>query len=105
VDGGNVQPVVGTSVLESVTGDTGRGVVGDKLDGLDDTVDDLVLDTGVLSLGVLTDDDRVDVVVGGAVTLNGTAGTDVGVEVEGATEGEVERDVTLTDCKERVSKY
>lgn len=56
-----------------------------------------MLDTRVLSLCVLTNDDRVDIVVRGLVALNGAAGADVGEEGEGAAEGEVEGDVALSD--------
>jgi hypothetical protein len=57
-----------------------------------------VLDTRVLSLGVLTDEDGVDVVIRRLETLDGHAGTDVGEEGEGSSEGEVERDVALANC-------
>lgn len=56
-----------------------------------------MLDAGVLSLGVLTDQDSVDVVVGGLVPSNGAAGTNIGKEVEGAAEGQVEGDMALAD--------
>ena len=41
-----------------------------------------MLNTRVLSLGVLTDEDSVDVVVRGLEALDGDARTDVGEEVE-----------------------
>ena len=87
----------GLGVLEAEAEDTLGGGTGDELDGLDDAIDDLVLDAGVLALGVLTDEDGVDVVVGGLEAGNGAARTDVGEEVEGTAEGEVERDVALAD--------
>jgi hypothetical protein len=58
----------------------------------------LVLDTRVFSLGVLTDEDGVDVVVRRLETLDGNARADVGEEGEGSSEGEVERDVAFADC-------
>lgn len=58
---------------------------------------DLVLDTRVLALGVFPDEDSVDIVVRRLVPLDGHAGTDVGKEVEGASERQVERDVALAD--------
>jgi hypothetical protein len=58
----------------------------------------LVLDTRVLSLGVLTDEDGVDVVIRRLETLDGHARADVGEEGEGSSEGEVERDVALANC-------
>jgi hypothetical protein len=58
----------------------------------------LVLNPGVLSLGVLTDEDGVHVVVCGFVALDGHARADVREEVEGTAESEVEGDVALADC-------
>jgi hypothetical protein len=84
-------------VLEGVAQDTLAGLAGDELDALDDAVNDNVLNARVLALGVLADQDRVDVVVGGLVAGNRAAGTQVGEEVEGAAEGEVEGDVALAN--------
>lgn len=74
-----------------------RGFASDELDGLDHAVDDHVLDARVFTFGVFTDQDGVDVVVGGLEACDGAAGTDVGKEVEGAAESEVERDVAFSD--------
>lgn len=97
VDGGDLVTARLLGVVEGVTSDTLGSLVGDELDGLDDTLDDNVLDTRVLSLSVLTDEDSVDIVVGSLVTLDRLAGTDVGEEIEGTTESKVERDVALSD--------
>lgn len=55
----------------------------------------------VFSLCVFTDEDCVDVVVGGFEALDGATGTDVGEEGEGAAEGEVKGNVAFADggCK------
>ncbi|KAI3488747.1 hypothetical protein L1887_47088 [Cichorium endivia] len=82
VDGGDLVAAVLLGVVEGVAGDALGSLVGDELDGLDHAVDDLVLDARVLALGVLTDEDGVDVVVGGLEALDGLAGTDVGEEAE-----------------------
>lgn len=84
-------------MLERKSENPFAGVLGDQLDALYDTFDDDVLDAGILSLGVLTDQDGVDVVISSLVTGNGAAGTNVGEEVEGTAESEVKGDVTLTD--------
>lgn len=84
-------------LLEGEAQDALRGLAGDELDALDDAVDDGVLDARVLALGVLADQDGVDVVVGGLVAGDGAAGPQVGEEVEGAAQGQVERDVALAD--------
>lgn len=97
VDSADLLPANVAGVLEGVTQDALRGLTGDELDALDDAIDDDVLDAGVLALGVLADQDGVDVVVGGLEALDGPAGTDVGEEVEGTAERQVERDVALAD--------
>ena len=84
-------------VLEGVAEHTLGGLAGDQLDRLDNTVHNDVLDARVFALGVLTDEDGVDVVVGGLVSLDALAGTHVGEQVEGPSEGQVERDVALAN--------
>lgn len=56
-----------------------------------------MLDARVLALGVLADQDGIDVVVGGLVTGDGPARADVGEEIEGAAEGQVEGDVPFAN--------
>jgi hypothetical protein len=89
--------VDGTGILESEAEDALGGLLGDKLDALDDAIDNDVLNAGVFTLGVLTDQDGVDIIVGGLVASDGAAGTDVGEEVEGTTESEVQRNMSLSD--------
>merc|ERR1712230_358969 len=84
-------------VLEGESQDPLAGLAGDQLDRLHDTVYDDVLDAGVFTLGVLSDQDRVDVVVWRLVALDALAGSHVGEQVEGTTEGQVQGDVTFAD--------
>ena len=56
-----------------------------------------MLDTGVLALGVLADENGVDVVVGGLEALDGDTRPDVGKEVECPSESKVEGNVTLSN--------
>lgn len=97
MNSGNPVPSTDLGVVESVSSDSLGSLVGNQLDGLNDTIDDLVLDTRVLSLGVLSDEDGVDVVVGGLEPDDGSARSDVGEEVEGSSKGEVEGNVSLSD--------
>ena len=97
VDGGHSVSAADLGVVERVPGDSLRGLVGDELDRLDDSVHELVLDTRVLSLGVLSDEDGVDVVVSGLEPDDGRAGSDVGEQVERSSESQVERNVSLSD--------
>jgi hypothetical protein len=85
------------SVLEGVAQDALRSLTGDELDALDDTINNDVLDARVLALGVLADQNRIDIVVGGLEAGDGAAGADVGKQVEGAAERQVERDVALAN--------
>jgi len=83
--------------LESVAEDALGGLTGDEFDTLNDTINYDVLNARVFSFGVFTDQDGIDVVVGSFVALKGTARADVGEKVEGSSECEVERDVTLAN--------
>jgi hypothetical protein len=89
--------VDGLGVLEGETQNALGGLLGNELDALNNTVNDNVLNTGVFTLGVLTNQDSVDTIVRGLVPGNGAAGTDVGEQVEGTAQSQVEGDVTLTD--------
>jgi hypothetical protein len=71
VDAGDSVPTVLSSVLESVLADVSGGGLSDKLDGLNDAWDDLVLDAGVLTFSVFSDGDDVDVLVFGLVANDG----------------------------------
>ena len=97
VDGGDPVAAADLGVVEGVPGDTLRGVMRDELDRLNDAGDELVLDARVLALSVLTDEDRVDVVVGRLEALDRRARPNVGKEVERPAERQVERDVALAD--------
>ena len=55
-------------VLEREPRDPRRRLLGDDLQALDDAGDDLVLEAGVEVLGVLADDDQVDVLRSGSST-------------------------------------
>ena len=102
VDGADLLPANVAGVLEGVSQDALRGLAGDELDALYDAIYHNVLNTRVLALSVLADQDGVNVVVGRLVASNGPAGTDVGEEVEGTAKGEVERDVALANgCGQR----
>lgn len=90
VDTGDLLAVVGQGEAEGELGDALRLGAGDDLQGLDDTGNGLVLETGVLTLGVLTDDAKVDVLVAGVVTGDVLDQGDGGVNVQLLTESDVE---------------
>lgn len=60
-----------------------------------------MFDTTVFTLGVFSDQDGVDVVVGSLVTLDGDTRSNVGEQGECPSQCQVEGDVTLSDCEER----
>jgi hypothetical protein len=97
VDNADLLLVDGLGVLEGEAQNALGGLLGDELDALDDTIDNDVLNTGVFTLGVLTDQDSIDTVVGGLVAGNGAARTDVGEQVESAAQSKVQGNVTLTN--------
>jgi hypothetical protein len=90
VNAGNLGAVVGKSESESELGDTLRLGAGDDLERLDNTGDTLVLETRVLTLGVLTDDAEIDILVAGLVAGDVLDQRDGGVDVELLTHGNVE---------------
>mgnify|MGYP006876444500 FL=1 len=90
VNAGNLLAVVGKGEAESELGDTLGLGAGDDLQGLDNTVDGLVLEAGVLSLGVLTDDAEVDILVASLVAGDVLDQRDGGVDVQLLTQGNVE---------------
>lgn len=84
-------------VLEGEAEDALGGLLGDELDALHNTIHHDVLNTRVFTLSVLADQHSVDIVVGGLVTGDRTAGTDVGEQIEGTAQSQVQRDVALAD--------
>lgn len=94
VNAGDLLAVVGESKSVGELGNALRLCAGDDLERLDDAIDRLVLETRVLSLGVLTDDAEVDVLVAGLVAGNVLDQDNRSVDVELLTKGDVERLVT-----------
>lgn len=74
----NLWPSDRSSVLESISQHTFGCFPGDELDALHNAVNNDVLNAGVFSFCVFTDEHRVYVVVGRFVTLDGFAGADIG---------------------------
>ena len=97
VDGRDLAPAVGDRVLEGVPGDPLRRRAGDDLDALGGVLADHVLDAGVQVLGVLADDDQVDVVVAKVEALHRARRADVGVQVERLAERHVDAPEPATD--------
>jgi len=99
VHSGDGASLVVDGVLEGELGDLSAGLLGNELDTLDDAWNDLVLDTGVLALGVLSNGDQVDILVGGWEALEADAWSHVGVEAEGLSEHQVHTWVAGTDWR------
>lgn len=97
VDNADLLAVDGAGLLEGVAEDTLGSLAGDELDGLDNAIDNDVLNARVLALGVFTDEDGVNAVVGGLEASNRAARAEVGEKVEGPAEGQVEGNVALAN--------
>jgi hypothetical protein len=97
VDDADLLAADGLGVLEGESQDTLAGLLGDELDALDNSVDDDVLDARVLALGVLSDQNGVNTVVGGLEAGDGSARSQVGEQVKGSSQGQVEGDVALAN--------
>lgn len=85
------------SVLEGETEDPLRCLAGNELDALDDTIHHNVLNSGVFTLGVLADEDGVDVLVRSLAPRDGTAWADVGKKVECAAQGKVQGNMAFAN--------
>jgi hypothetical protein len=94
VDAGNLLAVVGERKGESKLGNALRLLTGNDLERLDDAIDRLVLETGVLTLGVLTDDAEVDVLVARFVAGDVLEQDNGCVDVELLAKSDVEGAVT-----------
>ena len=90
VDASNLGSTVGEGEREGELGDTLRLGAGDDLEGLNDTLDALVLETRVLTLGVLSDDAQVDVLVAGLVAGDVLDQADGSIDVKLLSHGDVE---------------
>jgi hypothetical protein len=94
VDTGDLLAVVGERKGECEFGDALRLLAGDDLERLNNAADRLVLEARVLSLGVLTDDAEVDVLVARLVARDVLEEDDGSVDVELLAESDVEGAVT-----------
>lgn len=56
-----------------------------------------MLNSRIFSLSVLSDQNRIDVIVRSFVAGNGAAGSDIGKEVKGSAEGQVQRYMAFTN--------
>jgi hypothetical protein len=97
VDGSDAVTTNLLGVGESITSDTLRSILGNQLDGLNNAINDFVLNTRVFTLSVFTDKNGVNVLIRGFVTNNRAARTNVGIEVESTTKSQVERNVTFAN--------
>ena len=93
----HLRPADVFGVLECEPQNALRGGASDEFDTLHNAVYNDMLNTRVFSLGILTDQDGVDVIIRRFVPGNGFTGADIGEKVEGAAEGEVERDMAFAD--------
>lgn len=85
-------------IVEGISCDAFRCLPCDKLNGLDNTVDDLMFNARIFSFSILSDEDSVDVVVGSFEAGNREAWSHVCEEVECSSEGQVEGDMAFSDC-------
>jgi len=97
VDNADLLAANGLGVLEGESQDTLGSLTGDKLDALNDTIDDNMFNTRVFTLGVLSDQDGVDIIIRGLVASDGSAGSQISEEVERSSESKVQRDMSLAN--------
>ena len=97
VDRGHALAGEAAGVVEGEARDPGRGLLGDDLQALDDARHDLVLEAGVEILGVLADDDQIDVLEAARHAGEVAHRAQVGVEVERLAQPDVDAGEALAD--------
>jgi len=90
LDGSNVIPSGLDSMLECVSSDSLGGISGDQFDGLHDARLDFVLNTRVLSFGILTDEQRIYVIVCSLEARDGFTRSHVCEKTESNTKSKIE---------------
>lgn len=96
VNASDLLPVVGKGKAKSELGDTLGLGAGDDLQRLNNTLDRLVLEAGVFTLGVLTDDAEIDILVASLVAGDVLDQDNRGIDIELLAQSDVERLVTRT---------
>jgi len=99
VHSGDGASLVVDSVFECEFSYFSAGLFGDELDTLYNTWNNLVLDTGVLSLGVLSNGNQVDILVGGWEALEADARPHISVEAECLSQHQVHAWVAGADWR------
>ena len=66
---------------------------------------DLVLDARILSFRVFTNENGIDIIIWCLVSGNGNAWANVGEKIESPSEGQVEGNVTLSNCRDGQRVY
>ena len=97
MDNANLALAYFLGVLEGESKNTLGGFPGDELDALYNTINYHMLNAGVFTLSVLTDQRNVDVIVGCLVASDRSARADIGEEIECTAEGKVQRNVALAN--------
>lgn len=95
VDGGNLVSVVLESKVKGESGNSLGLSLGDDLDGLNDTGDGGVLETGVLTLSVLSDQSHVNTLVSGLDTGDVLDEDEGSEDIKLSSKGDVERLVAV----------
>eukprot|EP01137_Pigoraptor_chileana_P032186 Opistho-2@21176 len=82
VDRSDLLPVIASGVIKRILCNANRVFAGDDLERLNDAGNRLMLETAVLSLGVLTNNNEIDVVVASGISRNAPALDDISKEIK-----------------------
>src|SRR5215831_3659747 len=93
----NLFSLVLASIFESKLSNAGRSLFRHDLEALDDAGDHLVLQTGIESLGVFANDDQVDIRIARGNVRQIANRTEVGVELELLSQGDVDAGKAAAD--------
>jgi len=99
VDSSHFVPSLRLGIVECVSGHALACFPSDELDGLNYTVNNLMLNTRVFALGVLSNEDSVNIIIGRFVAIDGCARPNMCKQVEGTSEGQVEGYMAFANCE------
>ena len=85
-------------MVKRVSGHALACLPSNELHRLDHAINNLMLDTRIFALSVLSNEDGVDIIIGCFVALDGCARSNIRKEVEGTTKGQVEGYVAFANC-------
>ena len=84
-------PSVFFGIFESIICHSSAGILRDQFNGLDNSINNLVFNSRVLALCVLSDGDNIDIIIQGLKPFYRFARSNIGVQVEFFSQSQIKR--------------